>query len=70
MNRGGGDFGCLVTTLSAPKANLGNGNFWKFFRKTGFSDQFFGITGAENFGKFWYFSDKSPNFAKVEDFIA
>ena len=26
--------------------------------------------GAENFDKFWYFSEKSPNFVKVEAFIA
>ena len=28
------------------------------------------IFGAENFVKFRYFSEKSPNFVKVEDFIA
>ena len=26
--------------------------------------------GAENFEKFRYFIEKSPNFVKVEDFIA
>ena len=30
----------------------------------------FGAAGAENFVKFRYFSEKSPNFVKVEDFIA
>ena len=30
----------------------------------------FGSAGAENFEKFRYFSEKSPNFVKVEDFIA
>ena len=30
----------------------------------------FGAAGAENFVKFRYFSEKSPNFVKTEDFIA
>ena len=41
-----------------------------FFGKIGLSDPFFGSVGAENFEKFQYFSETSPNFVKVEDFIA
>ena len=63
--KGGGDFGRSVTTFSAPKAPK-NGNFWKFLGKIGFSNQFL----AKNFEKFRHFRENSPNFVKVEDFIA
>ena len=69
---GGGDFGCSVTTFSAPKAPK-NGNFWKFLGKIGLSGQFL-APQAPNFFfffyKFRYFSEKSPNVVKVEAFIA
>ena len=54
--------------FSAPKAPK-NGNFWKFLGKIGLNDSFFGAASGENFEKFHYFSDKSPSFLKVEDFI-
>ena len=52
------------------EGEFGNGNVWKFLRKIGFSDQFFGAVGARNFGKFRYFSETLPNFVKIEAFIA
>ena len=63
------DFGCSVTTFSAPIAPK-NGNLWKLLGKIGFSDQFFGAAGAKNFDIYRYFGEKSPNFVKVEAFIA
>ena len=65
----GGQFWRSVTHFSAPKAPK-NGNFWKVFGKNWVKWHIFGAAGAENFEKFWCFSEKSPIFEKFEDFIA
>ena len=44
--------------------------FLKIFGQNYVQWPIFGAAGAENFVKFRYFSEKSPNFVKVEDFIA
>ena len=44
--------------------------FLKIFGKNCVQWPVSGAAGAENFDRFWYFSEKSPNFVKVEAFIA
>ena len=43
------------------------GAYGKFLENIGVSDTFL---ASENFEKYQYFSEKLPNFVKVEDFIA
>ena len=67
--KGGGAIWRSVTHFSAPKAPK-NGYFWEMFGKNWVKRHIFRAAGAENFEKFRYFSNKSPNFVKVNDFIA
>ena len=61
--KGGGAIWRSVTHFSAPKAPK-NGNFWNILGINWVKWHIFGAVGAENFEKFRYFGEKSPNFVK------